>query len=382
LRPATLRQPRTWWQHTGEACKGLRRMNWLLLAAVGCLCSIGIAFIFAIGRQHGGGFSLVWQNQAMWVVIGLVGMLVLAAIDYEWLGRGSHLIYVGTIALLIAVLLIGREIHGARSWIVLPGGKTLQPAEFAKLGVILPAAWLASRQSMHLGRWRHLFPFALLLALPMALIALQPDYGSAMVLVPIVVGIVFVAGLPARWLVYAGLIVALLSPIIFHQVLAEHQRNRIRIFLNPSSDTTRSGWNARQSLLAVGSGGMSGKGFMNGTQNTLGYLPRNVSHTDFIFSVIAEETGFVGSTTVIVLEVLILLLSVYIASQACDEFGRNVACGIAVMFCCHVYINIGMTVGMAPIIGIPLPFVSSGGSFMLLTMGCIGILQSIYIRRR
>ena len=382
MRPATLRQPRTWWQHTGEACKGLRRMSWLLLAVVGCLCSIGIAFIFAIGRQHGGSFELVWQNQTMWVVIGLVGMLVLAAIDYEWLGRGSHLIYVGSIALLIAVLLIGREIHGARSWIVLPGGKTLQPAELAKLGVILPAAWLASRQSMHLGRWRHLFPFALLLALPMGLIALQPDYGSAMVLVPIVVGIVFVAGLPARWLVYAGLIVTLLSPIIFHQVLAEHQRNRIRIFLNPSSDTTRSGWNARQSLLAVGSGGMSGKGFMNGTQNTLGYLPRNVSHTDFIFSVIAEETGFVGSTTVIVLEVLLLLLSVYIASQACDEFGRNVACGIAVMFCCHVYINIGMTVGMAPIIGIPLPFVSSGGSFMLLTMGCIGILQSIYIRRR
>jgi len=382
LRAATLRQPHTWWQHNGEACRALRRMSWLLLAVVGCLCSIGIAFIFAIGRQQGGGFALVWQNQTMWVVIGLVGMLVLAAIDYEWLGRGSHLIYVGSIALLIAVLLIGREIHGARSWIVLPGGKTLQPAEFVKLGVILPVAWLASRQSMHLDRWRHLFPFALLLALPMALIALQPDYGSAMVLVPIVVGIVFVAGLPARWLVYAGLIVALLSPIIFHQVLAEHQRNRIRIFLNPSSDTTRSGWNARQSLLAVGSGGLSGKGFMNGTQNTLGYLPRNVSHTDFIFSVIAEETGFVGSTAVIVLEVLILLLSVYIASRACDEFGRNVACGIAVMFCCHVYINIGMTVGMAPIIGIPLPFVSSGGSFMLLTMSCIGILQSIYIRRR
>jgi rod shape determining protein RodA len=355
-------------------------MNWFLLIAVACLLAIGLTFIYGIGQQHGDRFAVVWKSQLMWVIIGILGMLLMATMDYEWLGRLSHLVYLGSILALILVLAIGVEINGAKSWLVI-GGKTIQPAEFAKLGLAIPAAWLAARKSVQLTRWQHLLPFVLLLVVPFALVSMQPDQGSAMVLVPIMVGILFVAGIPSRWLVYGALVCALAAPVVYRYVLEDHQRSRIIIFLNPASDTSDAGWNARQSLLAVGSGGMWGKGFMQGTQYSLGYLPRNVSHTDFIFSVIAEETGFIGSCVVILLEVLILLLCVYIASRARDEFGRNLACGIGMMLCCHVYINVGMTIGMAPIIGIPLPFVSSGGTFMVLTMGCIGILQSIYIRR-
>jgi rod shape determining protein RodA len=369
-----------------------RRMNWLLLAMVGVAVAMGVLFIYGTGQQTGGSFAHTWKRQLLWVGLGGGVMLVLAGMDYEWLGRWVAPLFCGTIGLLVAVLLIGRTIHGATSWLVVLPGVTVQPSEFAKLGLLLVIARLASRPSISLKRPAHLTPFVVLSLIPLGLIMMQPDWGSAMVLAPIVLAILFVSGLPIRWLAYCLAVVLVLSPVVWHKVLADHQRARIYTFAHPMlpafatkdlppPDPTREAWNARQSLLAAASGGLSGKGFMQGTQNSLGYLPRRVAPTDFIFSVIAEETGFIGSALLLLALWGILVLAVSIGMSARDAFGRNIACGIAAFICAHVYINVGMTIGMAPIIGIPLPFVSSGGSFMLVMLACIGILQSIHIHR-
>lgn len=358
-----------------------RRMSLPLLGVSGVLLAVGVLFIYGTGHQTGGRFALLWVRQVQWICLGSGAMLVAAFLDYRWLGRYSWLVYLGTLALLGLVLVIGIKVNGARSWLRIGPGMNLQPSELAKLGVMIPVAYLASRPYMQLQRWRELVPFAFLAAPPVLLIGLQPDYGSALSILPFVVGIVFVSGLRWRiiWISLAAVLV--FSPAMYRYGLADHQKERLRVFLNPGAASRDASWNARQSLLAVGSGGLRGKGYMRGTQNVLGFLPRTVAPSDFVFSVIAEETGFVGSTAVVGLLATFVILCVYVASKAPDRFGRNLAAGIAILVSTHIYINVGMTVGMAPIIGIPLPFVSYGGSFMILMMSCLGILQSIYIRR-
>jgi rod shape determining protein RodA len=366
----------------GQMLVKLRASSTLLTLVTGGLIATGLLFIYGIGQQNGGGFTGYWIRQLVWIGLGGCGAIALALTDYRKLGRWSWLIYLVSLGLLVAVLIpgIGREINGASSWIVL-GPATLQPSETAKFGLIIMMAYLASRPYVRFERLRALLPFAIVAGIPMMLIGLQPDYGSAMVLIPLTVVILFVSGLPIRWLAIAGVICLLLAPPIYYRGLADHQRKRILVFLNPSRDLTGAGWNARQSLLAVGSGGIMGKGYMNGTQNMLGFLPSTVAPTDFIFSVIGEETGFVGSCLLLGFFAAYLILCVYVAGRAPDRFGRNLACGIAALIATHLYVNVGMTIGMAPVIGIPLPYVSYGGSFMIVMMACFGLLQSIYIHR-
>jgi rod shape determining protein RodA len=345
------------------------------------LLAVGLLFIYGTGQQTGGIFTNMWQRQVRWFLLGCGPMFFLAAVDYRRLGRFSWLIYGGALVLLVAVLLFGETRNNARSWLPVLPGMSLQPAELAKFGLLLVLAWLGGRPYTDFARWRFILAFLGLTAVPIVLIGLQPDLGSALVLAPIAVGIAFVSGLRWRHLLAGAATLLVLSPLAYRFVLAPHQRARLRTFLKPRANPTREGWNARQSLLAVGSGGVSGKGFMHGTQNVLGFLPRRVAPTDFIFSVIAEESGFVGASLLLGTFAVLLLLCLSIASRAPDPFGRNIACGIAILFATHIYINVGMTMGMAPIIGIPLPFVSYGGSFMLLMLSCIGLLQSIHIRR-
>jgi rod shape determining protein RodA len=245
----------------------------------------------------------------------------------------------------------------------------------------------------------------------MVLIGLQPDYGTALVFVPFTLAVVFAAGLTWRWILLGVAAAAVVLPLAYPR-LADHQKDRIKVFLEPPADgaiallsplvsddrqeglveakehffkrsesAVDTDWNAHQSLLAVGSGGMWGKGFMRGTQHVLGFLPRTVAPTDFIFSVIAEEAGFAGAGAVLCAFMGLILCMLRTATLACDEFGTYLACGVAVLFFTHVFINVGMTMQAAPIIGIPLPFVSYGGSFMLGTMVCAGLAQSVHVRR-
>ena len=272
----------------------LKRMNLPLFVLVYVCIGYGVVFIYGTGQQTGGAFANFWLKQLVWAGIGSSLMAIITCTDYRILGRYCWLIYAATIFLLIAVLIIGTRINGAKSWLRIGGGITLQPSEFAKLGVIICISWLASRPASRFKRITELFPFIFLTAVPTIFILLQPDYGSASILIPIALGIVFVSGMKKRWLVYGLALALIASPAVYKYGLKDHQRKRLLIFLHPTKNSTNEGWNARQSLLAVGSGGLTGKGFMKGTQNILGFLPRKVAPTDFIFSVIAEETGFVG----------------------------------------------------------------------------------------
>ncbi len=360
----------------------LKKMNFFLLFLVYASIGYGIIFIYGTGQQTGGSFSGFWIKQLVWMSIGTIIMLKIASMDYLILGKYSWLIYLVTLFLLVAVLLIGSRINGAKSWLRVIPGVTIQPSEFAKFGLITSLSWYTSRPSVKFQYITEIIPALFLTLVPIGLILLQPDHGSASILIPIALSILFISGIKKKWIFYGVILALVMSPFIYKHGLKDHQKKRLEIFLSPSKNTTNEGWNARQSLLAVGSGGLSGKGFMKGTQNVLGFLPRKVAPTDFIFSVIAEETGFIGSSLLIIIFCIIILTALYISIKASDNFGRNLACGIAVLICVHAYVNIGMTMGMAPIIGIPLPFVSYGGSFMILMLSCVGILQSVYIKKR
>lgn len=365
-----------------EYPKRIRQTSLVLFTLVLIALLYGVAFIYGTGQQTGGAFADMWKKQLCWIAIGSAIMILLAVADYRWLGRHAWWIYALSIGALVMVLAVGARINGSKSWIRLAPGVSIQPAEFAKITHLLLLSWVTSHPSVRFTNWRHLLPAAIVTGLPMVLIFLQPDWGSGGVLIPVTLGILFVSGIQLRWLAYGAVITALAAPPVYGYVLKEHQKKRIMVFLNPAKNPTNEGWNARQSLLAVGSGGLTGKGYMKGTQNVLGFLPQTVAPTDFIFSVVAEETGFVGSTLLLAVFGAILVMSVYIAMKAPDALGRNLACGIGILFCVHIYVNIGMTIGLAPIIGIPLPFVSYGGSFMIVTLAAVGVLQNVYALRR
>jgi rod shape determining protein RodA len=357
------------------------RLNPLLVVLVAALAAIGIAFIYGTGQQVGAEFAGMWRRQLVWLGAGTMLALALAWVDYETLGRYWWVLYLGSLALLIMVLLTGQRLNGARSWLPVLPGISVQPSEFAKLGIMVALSWVSSRPSVRLDRFEHVLPLLVLAGIPFCLIGMQPDMGSALTIFPMLATILFLNGIPKRWLVYALALAVAAAPVVYTQGLSDHQRNRIKTFLNPGTELHDAGWNAHQSILAVGSGGLAGKGFMQGTQNPLGFLPRRVTPTDFIFSVIAEETGFLGSTAVLLLLMGLVTTAVYIGIRARDAFGRNLACTFAVLLSVHIYVNVGMTMGMAPIIGIPLPLVSYGGSFMLTMLAGIGLLQSIYLNR-
>jgi rod shape determining protein RodA len=220
----------------------------------------------------------------------------------------------------------------------------------------------------------------LILSIPFLLIVKQPDLGTAMTLIPLAVAMMFVAGVPTRYLVILGLVGICLLPVGWF-ALGDYQKERIMVFFDPARDPLGSGWNKIQSEIAVGSGGIAGKGYLKGTQNILGFLPRTVAPTDFIFSVIAEELGFVGSALLLSLFATLVVGGLRAALRARDKFGRLLAVGVVVLMFFHAFVNMSMTIGLMPVTGIPLPLISYGGSFMVCTMVGLGLVQSVYVRR-
>ncbi|MBT3377771.1 MAG: rod shape-determining protein RodA [Lentisphaerae bacterium] len=358
------------------------KMDVVMLLLMAFLLATGCAFIYGVGQKAGGRFTSYWLDQLLFVGLGSTCFLAVCLIDYRFLGRWSWLLYLGSIVLLSLVWLIGWSANQAQSWLVLPViGKRIQPAEMAKPATVLFAAWVTSRPILLAGKLRFVVPALAVAAVPVVLIGMQPDLGTALVFGPAILSIIFIAGVPWKWI--AGAVIAaglLVRPI--HDRLDDHQKARIQTFLNPSADVSGVSWNAHQSLLAVGSGGMTGKGFMKGTQHVLGFLPRTVASTDFIFSVIAEELGFVGALAIVCSFIGLVLCCLRTAALASDPLGAFVAVGIAAIFFTHAYINIGMTIRAAPIIGIPLPFVSYGGSFLVSAMILAGLVQSVHVRRK
>ncbi|MCX6917130.1 MAG: FtsW/RodA/SpoVE family cell cycle protein [Verrucomicrobia bacterium] len=348
-------------------------------------------------------------RQIIWYVLGGAAAVVLAVVHYQSLVRWAFVAYWATILALVAVLLpfIGSMRFGARRWIDL-GFFQFQPSEFAKLAFILAMAHFASRPVGELKSPRVFWKAIGLMALPFLLIMKEPDLGSALVLLPTGLAMLLVAGTPRRYLLrlLAGaailgalfLVDVLFMPTNWQVKLEDYQRRRLMVYFGkedaPPAGATKAerlrlrqqqsdySHNVRQALISVGSGGLTGKGWRQGTQNALGYLPRSVAHNDFIFSVIAEEKGFVGSVIVITLYGAVLFSGIRIAGQARDRLGKTLAVGIVTLIFSHVFINIGMNIRIMPVTGVPLPLLSYGGSSVLGSLIAMGILQNVYIYRK
>ena len=382
-----------------------RVVEWPLVGAIFALMLIGAFFIYSASTATDPSSSL-FLRQIFFYGIGSVAAVVLCMVDYATIARWAMVFYWVTILLLVAVFVVGTKRFGATRWIDL-GFFQFQPSEFAKLAFILMQANYLSRPIEEL-RLPGVFLKSLgLTLLPFVLILKEPDLGSALLFFPMGLVMMFVAGTPPkflfRFLSGAGfLIILLLVDILFApprwQVkLEDYQRHRLLVYFGKDfapRDATlaerqrardlqrQKSYNVDQALISVGSGGLTGKGWRQGTQNSLGYLPRAVAHNDFIFSVIAEEKGFLGSVIVLTLYGLILFIGIKIAGQARDRLGKLLAVGVVTLVFSHVFINIGMNIRLMPVTGIPLPLLSYGGSSVLCSLIAIGILQNVHIYRR
>lgn len=364
--------------------------DWVQILSLLGLLGIGFVFIHSTGNAFDRGGSALLFRQAQWACLGGCLWAVCALIDYRsaLFRLLVCLLYASVIVLLIFTLRFGVRIYGATRWLAV-GPLRLQPSEFAKTVMVLFLAVVFSVPRFDINKKAGLLLSLLIFTTPFFLIAREPDLGSAAVLLPAYIGMVFCAGLKWRSILLATVAVLLIGGTVvlnetmrFKPLLREYQRDRIRVFFNPDSDRRHRGYNVYQSRLAVGSGGFSGKGIGRGEQNTLGFLPHTVANNDFIFSVIAEETGYVGSLVLLALYALFMYSIWRTAFLAQDSLGRFIASGIGCIMIFHIFVNIGMSIGIAPVTGLPLPFVSYGGSFILSGMAACGILQSIYRRRR
>ena len=353
----------------------LRRSDVLLFLAALTLGGIGVLAIYAAEADYRQAYAV---NQAMGLSVGFVGAVVLALLDYRWLGRHLRLVYGVTIAMLVAVLVAGLTVNGSQSWLGI-GPIQVQPSEFAKpLAIVVLAGYVA-----HHGFASSItfLKSIVILAVPILLVLAQPDLGTAMVFGAIFVAVIFVGG--ARWyqlgaLFAAGCVGAYLA--IKFKILEDYQIARLTSFLNPQSDPQVS-YQVENSKMAIGSGGLTGKGLnSSGTLGDLGYLPED--RTDFIFSNLAEKIGFVGSLLVLVVFFVLVWRVLHAATVSPDRFGVLIAVGVATMLTFHALINIGMAMGMMPVTGLPLPFVSYGRSNLLVSMMSVGLVQSIVIQAR
>lgn len=357
----------------------LKNMEWWIVIWGIALSIIGLIALFSATSETN---YNEFTKQIIWIMISFVVMLVVMLIDYNLLVRISPILYVISIILLISVLFT-EPINGATSWFSV-GDFAFQPSEFAKITVILFLAFSISKMQEK-GKeeinkpWKLLITL-LIVALPLLLILMQPDYGTAAAYILALIFMLFTAGLDKKYIIIAVLLIAMLAPIIYIYILPNHAKTRIEVFLNPETDPRGVGYNVIQSKLAIGAGGLTGMGLLKGNQTQLGYLyPKT---TDFIFSVIGEEMGFIVSATVIILYVLIITKVIYIAKTAKDDEGSYIAIGIAGVFLFHMIENIGMTMGLLPITGVPLLFVSYGGSSMINSFICLGILLNISGKRQ
>ncbi|MGH7785799.1 MAG: rod shape-determining protein RodA [Candidatus Binatia bacterium] len=356
----------------------LAHIEWPLLLLALVVTAVGLITILS-ATYHGQALvSRYVIRQATWAGAGLVLMVIAVSIDYRVLNRYAYLLYAGLVLALIAVAVMGVSGGGARRWLNL-GPASLQPSEFMKVGLVLALA-----HALH--RWageprlalRRLVVPLILIAIPAALILKQPDLGTAIALAMGAFTVLMVAGLPVRLLVIGALIIGPLLPYGWNH-LKPYQQRRLTTFVDPQSDPLGSGYHVRQSQIAIGSGQVHGKGYLHGTQNKLNFLPEE--HTDFIFSVFAEEWGFVGTVVLLLLYLALILRGAYIASRARDNLGALLVAGLTGTIFWQAVINIAMTSGSLPVVGITLPFLSYGGSSMLALLASVGLMMNVSMRR-
>lgn len=356
--------------------------DWLLFVVLSLILALGVLSVYSVTSVSTSVRTPIYMKQIYWIIIGWVVFLVMAWIDYHEIVRFAYPIYGATVILLVLVLMIGRVGMGAQRWISI-GGFSFQPSELAKLSILLALAKFFSdyypRKGLNL---RQLFVPGAILGVPMLLILKQPDLGTALSISSIFFAMVFVLGLRSKFFIYFSLFSAMLFPFLwqfFWSHLKDYQKMRLLTFVNPTNDPSGTGYHITQSKIAIGSGGLFGKGLFGGTQSQLKFLPE--SHTDFIFSVYAEQWGFVGILFLFILFLFLVLWGIEIAYKSKDTLGSLIAVGIIGLLSFYFLVNVGMTLGVMPVVGVPLPLMSYGGTAMVTTMGLLGLLLNVKLRR-
>lgn len=354
-------------------------MNWVLIAATLALGVFGVVAVYSATFFRTDEY---WHKQAIWVGVGLVVFLVTSLIPYRFAKWAALPLYLIGIVGVILTYVIGREIGGAKCWLTVPGVGLFQPSQLALIAAILVVA-------LFLSQFRRLHPMLKLCFVgaivvgPMVLILKQPDFGMTLVFVPTIMFMLLAAGLPKRYLITIVLLGLCILPLAYNFGLKPYQRARITAFIDHDIDPKGSAWAINQSLIAIGSGGFSGKGFKApNTQVEQGFLPGTTVHTDYIFSAIAEQLGFVGAVSLIGAFAVLILSILFTAYHSADEFGLLITAGFAGQIFFHVYQNIGMTISLMPITGLPLPLISYGGTFVLMIMFGLGLVNSVWIHRK
>jgi rod shape determining protein RodA len=350
----------------------LAKLPWRLIFLILALGGFGTIILYSAAS---GSFSPWAASHATRFSIFLAMALLMSRMSEDFWKSIAYPGYLGTLALLVGVEIVGGISGGSQRWLDL-GIIRLQPSELMKLGIILALARFYDQlPSGEVRRFSAIWPALLAIAAPAALVMLQPDLGTALMITAGGLVVMFLAGLPLRLFIGGAGVLAIIAPLAYFFVLHDYQRNRVTIFLNPESDPLGAGYHITQSKIAIGSGGIFGKGFLNGTQSHLDYLPEG--HTDFVFATMAEEWGLVGGLFIIACFVLIARWGMAVSARANSRFGRLTAAGLTMTIFFYVTINLLMVMGLAPVVGIPLPMVSHGGTAMLTVMLCFGILMSI-----
>ena len=345
-----------------------------LLLIILAIMSIGLATVYSATHET----SNRVYHQLMNMVIGMAIMLAMARCPPQKLMRFAVPLYLFGICMLVAVFLFGISVNGAKRWLSI-GITRIQPAEVMKIAMPMMLAWYFS-QHENLLKLRHFFVAGVLVAIPFLLIAKQPDLGTSLLILASGAFVVFMAGLQWRWILGAAAAVVPIAVGMWYFVMHDYQKRRVLTFLNPESDPLGAGWNIIQSKAAIGSGGVLGKGWLLGTQSHLDFLPE--SHTDFIIAVLAEEFGLVGVCLLLLLYLLLLARGLVITAQAQTLFGKLLAGALTMTFFVYVFVNIGMVSGLLPVVGVPLPFISYGGTHLVTLLSGFGILMAIHTHRK
>ncbi len=355
-------------------------MNWVIVGLSIGLCILGVIAVYGASAFRE---DTYWHKQAVWVGIGVVVFIITSLIDYRWVKWAALPMYLASVAFVILTYTkLGEEHGGAKCWLRLPGIGTFQPSQMAVIaGVLTVALFLSQFRRMH-PMLKLVFTGAIVGG-PMLLILKQPDVGMTLVWVPVIMSMLLLSGLPKRYIISLLLIATAVIPILIYFVLKPYQYKRILAFIDPNIDPTGAAWAINQSLIAIGSGGLTGKGFMaTGTQVEQGFIPGTTVHTDYIFTAIAEQGGFIAGVALIALFAVLILSCLVTAHQAADEMGLLITVGIAAQLFFHVYQNIGMTISLMPITGLPLPLISYGGTFLVMVMFGLGLVNSVWVHRK
>jgi len=356
--------------------KFLSDIHFSLFAVVLFLCVVGIFNLYSATHQSG---SSLYLTQVYWMIAGFMFMVIFTFLDYRIFERLSYPIYFGVIILLLAVLVVGPKIYGARRWIDL-GFFRMQPSELMKIAIVMVLAkYFQDDHTIGGYTIRKLFVPLLLIGLPVGLVVIEPDLGTSLLICFIAFSIFMFVKIRWQSLLIIGIVGILSVPLAYQFGLKAYQKERVKTFLNPSRDPRGKGYHAIQSMIAVGSGRLYGKGHLKGSQTQLAFLPEQ--HTDFVFSVFAEEHGFLGVIIFLCAFFAFLFMGLGVSRAARDKFGAILALGITAMFFWHMFVNVGMVIGVMPVVGLTLPFFSYGGSSLLISLSAVGLLLSIHKRR-